>query len=168
MKMQNLDLKNIFEWPLGMQGVIFSLVFVLVVYFGYLLDVADLRLQLAAAKAYEQDLKLQVVSGIRKEAAISKDISRFPVLTNQLKQWQKKLIDRKDLPELLNEILKIGNRFKLNSIDNIGKERNLKISQEKFSKTYRFTPSKSFKDSIISLFSSGCILVTVPFLRFRK
>ena len=53
--------------------------------------------------------------------------------------------------EYANEILKIGNRFKLNSIDNIGKERNLKISQEKFSKTYRFTPSKSFKDSIMPL-----------------
>lgn len=53
--------------------------------------------------------------------------------------------------EYANEIFKLHNEFKLGIIDNIGKERNLKISQEKFSKTYGFTPSKSFKESIIPL-----------------
>ena len=53
--------------------------------------------------------------------------------------------------EYANEILKIDSNFKLGLVDNIGKERNLKISQEKFSKTFGFTPSKSFKETILPL-----------------
>ncbi len=53
--------------------------------------------------------------------------------------------------EYASEILSVTNGFKLKFIDNIGKERNLKISQEKFSKTYGFIPSKSFIDTITPL-----------------
>lgn len=53
--------------------------------------------------------------------------------------------------EYADELLKIEKNFKLGLIDDIGKERNLKISQEKFSKTFGFTPSKSFRDIILPL-----------------
>lgn len=106
--MQNLDLKNVYDWPKSMQGVIFALVFVVVLYFGYLIDISDSRKGLSDAKIHEQTLKEQLEAGVRKEAAISLEISQFPVLSAQLHEWQKKLIKPENLSELLNDILKIG------------------------------------------------------------
>lgn len=53
--------------------------------------------------------------------------------------------------EYVAEILKLNGQLKLGIIDNVGKERNLRISQEKFSRTFGFYPSKSFKNSIAPL-----------------
>lgn len=106
--MQNLDLKNIYLWPLPMQAVVFAILFVVVLYFGYLFDISNMRAQLVAATAQENDLKAQVEFSINKEATLSNEIARFPVLTGQLGKWQSKLVKSGQLPELLNEILKIG------------------------------------------------------------
>jgi type IV pilus assembly protein PilO len=106
--MANFKLNNIYQWPRMTQMMVFGLVFAVTFYFGYQWDISALRINLSDSIQQEVELKQQIVHDFKKEDLIKHEISQFPGLLNQLDVWQKKLISYSQLPELLNEILKLG------------------------------------------------------------
>lgn len=106
--MSKYDLKNIDQWPLMMRYIVIGICCAGLIYLGYFFDVSRLTKRLDVAKQQEQDLKQQFELLFTQQSALETDISELPVLQNALNAWQKKLIKKSDLPELLNEILKIG------------------------------------------------------------
>src|SRR3990167_397753 len=105
--MKSMTLSNIHEWPLMTRVLMLGLVFAATFYIGYRFDLAAQMLKLTRAQQQEVDLKEQVELTIRKNKMIQADISRLPALQAELETWTKQLIGYKDLPELLNDILKV-------------------------------------------------------------
>lgn len=106
--MQKYNLKKIYEWPNHLKKLIYAAVFLITIYFGYLLDISDLQLNLSTIKRNETELKEQIERNLHKEAMLNKDISQYPKYVELLTEWRKQMIKRSDLPELLNQLLKIG------------------------------------------------------------
>lgn len=111
--MNKIDLNNIHEWPLATRCVVIALICVLVFYIGYKWDIAALQKKLQTSQSEENDLKLQYQAVIKKQMAARVELVHFNEMRVLLTQWQKKLIRYDELPELLNQILKIGNNNSL-------------------------------------------------------
>jgi len=90
------------------QAMIFGFIFMVIFYFGYLLDLSSLQSSLSSQQQQETNLKQQLKIAIDKEIQEENDLANLPLLQLQLTQWQKTIITHAKLPELLNEILKIG------------------------------------------------------------
>lgn len=108
MKNLNLNFKNIHEWPLITRILIIGLICAVVFYLGYWWDVSNLNERLVNTEHQEQDIKDQLKLVITKEEKTKSDLSQFAKLEKLLKQWQNTLINYSELPEILNQILKIG------------------------------------------------------------
>jgi type IV pilus assembly protein PilO len=106
--MKNIDLKDIASLPLKIQLIVSGIVFVLIFYLGYLWDSSSLTKELVASQQEEQDLKIQIDTLLKVLALMNSDVAQLPTLENALKDWQKKLVKPSELPDVLNEILKIG------------------------------------------------------------
>lgn len=106
--MQNYDLKNIYDWPITTRSLVIGLICVIVFYFGYLWDLSSIRNQLTKAQQQEKNLKEQLQLVTNKSASIKANIASLSTLQTTLNTWQKKLIDYRQLPEILNDILKTG------------------------------------------------------------
>lgn len=104
----NLNIKNIYAWPLTTRLLILGLLFAVIFYLGYLWDLSSLRTELADVTQQENEIKQQIESVIKKEASIRNELSQFDILKKTLSIWQQKLVDYNELPSLLNEVLKIG------------------------------------------------------------
>lgn len=111
--MKKLDLNNIHEWPLATRCVVIALLCVVVFYIGYKWDIASLQKKLQTTQAEESDLKLQYQAVIKKQMAARAELTYFNEIGVLLTQWQQKLIRYNEIPELLNQILKIGNNNSL-------------------------------------------------------
>ena len=113
--MKNLDLKlkvnfnNIHEWPIMTRVVMIALICLIVFFIGYKWDIAALQKKLSLAETQEKDLKLQYENVIKKQLEANAQVIHFNEMRIVLTEWQKKLISYNDLPELLNQVLKIGN-----------------------------------------------------------
>lgn len=106
--MQNYSLSNIYEWPISIRGLLLGLIFVVVLYMGYYFDISKQMLQMASIKQQEENLKQQILFQINAKVEMANDIAKLPLITKTLLTWQDKLITPKELPELLNQILKMG------------------------------------------------------------
>lgn len=106
--MKKMTLNNIYEWPLMTRLLLLGLIFAATFYLGYRLDISGEILKLRRAESQEADLKQQVELTIRKNKMTQADIAQLPALKAKLQTWKKQLITYNDLPELLNQILKIG------------------------------------------------------------
>lgn len=102
------NIKNFYAWPLAIHMLIIFLICVLIFYFAYGWDITRLQSKLANSKEKESDLKQQLELVIRKQILTSKEISHYFKLEKLLVDWQKQLISYPQLPELLNDILKMG------------------------------------------------------------
>lgn len=111
--MNKLDLNNIHEWPIATRCVVIALICVIVFYIGYKWDIAALQKKLQTSQAEENDLKLQYQAVIKKQMAARLELIHFNDMRVLLTQWQQKLVRYDELPELLNQILKIGNNNSL-------------------------------------------------------
>lgn len=114
--MAKYDLNNIYEWPITTRYLIVGLLCVVVFYLGYMWDIADMKARIANNQTKVADLKTQLEFVIDKEAKIEKETAQLPKLEENLIEWQKKLVNYGDLPELLSEILKIGANNQLHFI----------------------------------------------------
>lgn len=106
--MKKINFNNIYEWPLITRILIIGLICAVVLYLGYYLKISYLSTQLVGYQQKEQELKQQIQFIISKQGAMNNEIAQFSQLQNLLKQWQGKMVAYTELPELLNEILKIG------------------------------------------------------------
>lgn len=111
--MIDYDIKNITNLPLKAQLLVSSIFFFVILYFGYLWDFSALNRQIASGKQQEQDLKIQVEALIDDLADLNDEISQLPKLKEMLQTWQAKLVKPSELPDLLNEILKVGTNNQL-------------------------------------------------------
>lgn len=106
--MTKLSLSNIHEWPLMTKLLLFFLVFCASLYLGYRYDLSSQIQKLSRAEQQEVDLKQQVELVITKSNIIKSEVAHLPEMQAQLGKWKKQLVDYNDLPEMLNQILKLG------------------------------------------------------------
>lgn len=111
--MKKLDLNNIHEWPLATRCIVIALLCVIVFYIGYKWDIAALQKKLQTSQADESNLKIQYQSIIKKQTETQIELIHFNEMRVLLTQWQQKLVQYNQIPDLLNQILKIGNNNSL-------------------------------------------------------
>jgi len=111
--MTKYDLKTIYEWPISTRALVAGLICVLVYFFGNRIDISPLKMKLLNSQQQELNLKQQIELMLSQQVAIKNEISKFSQHQKMLIEWQNKLIKYPDLPELLNQILKIGSTNQL-------------------------------------------------------
>lgn len=108
MNLSQLDLKEMYDWPLGMQMFMWALLFAIVFMFGYLFDLGPMRNEIVSSKAYETDLKNNYIKTLQEQVKAHGEINLIPQLTQQLKKWQVQLTPSAEMPVLLDTLLKMG------------------------------------------------------------
>ena len=106
--MKNYDLKNIYDWPMRLQLLVFFIVFCMAFYAGYRWDILSMQERIENIQREEGDLKQQYELAVSKEALIRNQTNQVVQLKQLLAVWKSQLIKKSELPEILNEILKIG------------------------------------------------------------
>src|SRR5271156_5442113 len=107
--MKNLDLKDIYLWPISAQMVLLSLLSFMLIYFGYLLDISLLQKQTASVLQQENQNKMQIKAVIDKHAELENEIEQIPQLKANLDQWRRQVVSSAQIPDLQDRILKFGN-----------------------------------------------------------
>jgi type IV pilus assembly protein PilO len=106
--MKKMTLYNMHEWPLMTRVLVLGLVFSAAFYIGYRFDLARQAQDFSRAQQQESDLRQQVELVIRKNKMITTEVAQLPERRIELESWSKQLIKSDALPEILNQILKIG------------------------------------------------------------
>lgn len=106
--MNKLTLSRIYQWSLIMRILLLGMLCVIIFYLGFLFDLSDLGSQLQTSKEKEQNLKTELKATLKKHSKLDNEIAAYGPLPTTLLQWQNKLISAPALPDLMNEILKIG------------------------------------------------------------
>lgn len=106
--MKKMTLNNVYEWPLMTRLLLLGLIFFISFYLGYRMALSNLFSKLSAAEQKETDIKQEIEFVIHKSKVIQSEISHLPVLRRELDKWNKELVNYQDLPQLLNQILKLG------------------------------------------------------------
>jgi type IV pilus assembly protein PilO len=104
--MQNLSLKNIYEWPLLLRIFVCIVVSIIFFYLGYIWHFATLEASLAEAKKSEEERLNQMKSVIVKQIALQKQVAHFADEEAKLTQWKNKMGSLSKIPDIINEILK--------------------------------------------------------------
>lgn len=107
--MKKLDVNKMYEWPIATRCLVIALICIVVFYLGYKFDIASEIKRLQIARNSEADTKLQYEAIIRKQADAKKELIRLNKIRTLLTEWQRNLVQYDQLPELLNQILKVGN-----------------------------------------------------------
>jgi len=111
--MRKYDVKKIYEWPAPARGVIIGLICIMIFVMSYSWNVSDMRTRLGDLQDQEKSLLQQIVLTNSKKINASKDVSLLPKLKELLDEWKLNLVNRTDLPDSLNEILRIGGNNKI-------------------------------------------------------
>lgn len=107
------DVHDMYDWPLVPKAGVIFLVCIILFYLIYFLDFSDFSGLLKRLAQQESDLKMQITALSGDINNIKIELSEYPKLTTALKDTQQKMISPKELPELLNEILKVGRQNEL-------------------------------------------------------
>lgn len=99
---------DIFELPTSMQIMIIAIICVVVLALAYFFDFSTKTLQISGANQQETTLKLQYEESLKQEAKLQNDVSNLPLIKKMLATWQDKLVKPAEMPDVLNQILKIG------------------------------------------------------------
>lgn len=102
------DVRRMYNWPLTTRIFILFILFLILLYGAYVYDFAGFKYKFASNEHLTSDLKQQFEVIYKQQTALEDEISNFKALSKMLLEWQKKLTPGPNLPELLNEILKIG------------------------------------------------------------
>lgn len=108
MDIKNLSLQNFQDWPVQFKAAVFGGIVVATFFLGYKFNLTDQKKELAQVFAQEADYKSQIEFVIAKNKSLSEEVSKLPEVKNLLADWEKQLVSYNDLPQLLNEILKLG------------------------------------------------------------
>lgn len=104
----DLNFNSFGDIPASIRYFIIAAVCAIIFYFAYMLDFSGLQRVIKNNQQKENDLKTQFSALITVEALADSALSHLPQLQETLKAWQGELIKPSQLPDLLNEILKIG------------------------------------------------------------
>ena len=102
------DLKNIHKWPISLRALVIGFACAIAFYFGYSRYLSTLNLNLSKAKQHETELKGQLQLSISQKNSLQSELQQFPKYVSLLNVWNNQLIRYVNLPQLLNDILKIG------------------------------------------------------------
>jgi Tfp pilus assembly protein PilO len=102
------DIRQVYDWPLIPRAIVIGVICLIVLYLAYFFDFSNSTQQIKRLNQEEQDLKTQLASLVNKNNDVKNEIEKYSILMEILAGAQKKLTLSKNLPELLNEILKIG------------------------------------------------------------
>lgn len=106
--MKKMTLENIHEWPLMTRLLLLGLIFAVVFFMGYRFDLAEQAKKLIRATAVETELKQQLEVVIARNKEIEAEVDRLPALKADLVKWDKQVVPYENIPQLLNDILKVG------------------------------------------------------------
>lgn len=107
--MDRLHIKKFYNWSFSTQLLIYSLLFVVLLYLGYQWSFAPQALALDNAWGQENNLKSELKTIIRREAVLNTYLAQLPKFQEQFAQLKKTMINQSGSPELLKEILTKGN-----------------------------------------------------------
>lgn len=103
-----MNTRNVFEWSRAGQISLISLACLILLILAYFFDYSGIALRTKGAVAQEAILKQQLQDTLTQEAALKNDVLHYPELKKMLVVWQNKLVSAKDIPEALNQLVKIG------------------------------------------------------------
>lgn len=106
-------LNEIYDWPILPKAVVIILFCFIILYFGYFLSFSDQISKLNRLERQEQDLKTQYSAVASDVNTLLKELAAYPLLINALNVAQNKIISPKELPEVLNDILRISRQNEL-------------------------------------------------------
>jgi type IV pilus assembly protein PilO len=106
--MKKMTLNNIHEWPLMTRALLLGLVFSAAFYVGYRYDLANQSQVLSRAEQKEADLRQQIELVIRKSKIVEEEVVILPKMKAELAKWDKQISPASNVPQILNDILKIG------------------------------------------------------------
>lgn len=106
--MKTLNFNNIYDWPLSARRIVMGILFLLVFLFGYWWSISPLTRSYQDLVLGEDDLKQQFEMIVVKKEVLQAQVVQFPVFQHLLESWKRQLPKELDLPEELNEILKVG------------------------------------------------------------
>lgn len=112
--MNKIDFKKIHLQPFKIRLIFFILIFIVVFFIGYYWHLSSLSQSLSDEKQQESELKQQYEMIVARESILKQELVEYPAIQKTLMQWKQKLIVYSELPELINEILKIGANNHLN------------------------------------------------------
>jgi type IV pilus assembly protein PilO len=104
----DLQFNSIDDIPIPFRVVFIAAVCALLFYFAYMFDFSYGLRVIRANKNQETDLKAALQSLINSRNDLQANINDYPQLFATLIEWQDQLIKPEQLPDLLNEILKVG------------------------------------------------------------
>lgn len=105
---KNINFRTVYEWPVYGRTIILALVFIAVLYLGYFFNFSELSDQIYTRYKQEQELKQQIKASLKVEADLKEIVARYPEILKLLNEWEGQLIEGNKLPDLLNQILKLG------------------------------------------------------------
>jgi type IV pilus assembly protein PilO len=106
--MNKFNLNTIYDWPLVTRILMIGLICSVVFYSGNKIDISMLQKTLQTNQQEEKNLKQQIEGVVAQQKNINAEISLFPAYNAKLKEWKSKFVNYSSLPDLLNQILKIG------------------------------------------------------------
>jgi type IV pilus assembly protein PilO len=106
--MQDYDIKDIFNLPIKIQMTMVGVFCLLIFYLGYQFDFSSEKRVLLSGQTQEKDLKMQLGALEDNISDLNKELAQLPQLQVLLKQWNAQLVKADALPDMLNDILKLG------------------------------------------------------------
>lgn len=103
-----MSFDNLYEWPWSRKIIFLAIIFTIIFYLGVWFDIYSLKDELQKSRNQEVVLKRQLDSSLEKVVIGFNDVSSLTKYQFDLQNWQNTLVQYKDLPELLNQILQIG------------------------------------------------------------
>lgn len=107
--MRNVNLSlDLFSMSKGMQLLAIGIICLFVLLGAYFFFFSAKVLQINGANNQELMQKTQLEEALRQEAILLNDVAHLPAIKKMLNTWENKLISPKEMPDALNQILKIG------------------------------------------------------------
>lgn len=103
-----MNLNKLYELPLSLRLLFMGLACLVIFCALYFYDISNLTSKLQDAKQQEENIKEELNLILNKQVAVQKELVQFSQIEKQLLDWRGKLISYSELPELMDQILKIG------------------------------------------------------------
>lgn len=133
MNLKEYDVQYMYTWPFAARAVVILIICIIIFFFAYLLDFSSFARQSNTITTQTNEYILQYQSLLRSQARIEHEITQYSALEKTLQDWQNTLVPQHQIPELLNDILKIGT--------DIGLHFNVfNPDEHKVKKNYHITP----------------------------
>ena len=106
MNFREINLKNIGILPKNIQYIIAGLVFLIVLFLGYLVDLSSLSNELFIDQQQEVDFKSQLTTALTKLNSMKTATDQIPVLQKQIQSYTNNMPTQDEIPSILQEISK--------------------------------------------------------------